>query len=197
VNFTSFTSGTPFTTVDPALKMFDGTVPNIGAVNGLGSDLLNQTQTTNDFSLWVAIRAEASFELHRGARQGEEAGGRQAGCRGGEAGAREAPGGPGAGFHGAAAEKGRIKGHRLRVQGTGGLSAPPRESGGPVNRRRFGRGSGSTRRRVPGPFGHPQAGGRHLDRLPAAPEGARRRRPEEFKGARGKGTSCVWKRVKE
>jgi hypothetical protein len=51
VNFTSFTSGTPFTTVDPALKMFDGTVPNIGVVNGVGSDLLNQTQTTNDFSL--------------------------------------------------------------------------------------------------------------------------------------------------
>jgi hypothetical protein len=51
VNFTSFTSGTPFTAVDPALKMFDGTVPNIGAVNGLGSDFLNQTKTTNDFSL--------------------------------------------------------------------------------------------------------------------------------------------------
>jgi hypothetical protein len=94
-------------------------------------------------------------------------------------------------------KEGRIKGHRLRVQGTGGLSAPPRESGGPVNRRRFGRGSGSTRRRAPGPFGHPQAEGRHLDRLAAAPEGARSRRPEEFKGARGKGTSCVWKRVKE
>jgi hypothetical protein len=56
VNFTSFSSGAPFTAVDPALKMFDGTTaPNIGTINGSttaagGPDFLIQTQTTNDFS---------------------------------------------------------------------------------------------------------------------------------------------------
>jgi hypothetical protein len=67
VNFTSISSGTPFTAVDPALKMFDGTVPNIGTINGSptagGRDFLNQTQTTNDFSLPSAVPEPSTLTL--------------------------------------------------------------------------------------------------------------------------------------
>jgi hypothetical protein len=49
LNLTQVSSVTPFTSVDPALKMFTGLAPNIGAVNSGGADFLIQTQATNNF----------------------------------------------------------------------------------------------------------------------------------------------------
>jgi hypothetical protein len=62
------TSATPFTSVDPALKMFNGVAPNIGPLNSGGADFLIQTQATNDFqavpepgSISMALVAGALF----------------------------------------------------------------------------------------------------------------------------------------
>ena len=45
-------AATPFISVDPQTKMFDGTVPNVGTVNGLnGTDFLFQSQANNNFTL--------------------------------------------------------------------------------------------------------------------------------------------------
>jgi expansin (peptidoglycan-binding protein) len=66
VNFTSISSGVPFTAVDPAMTMFNGTTPNIGTVNGSpnngGPDFLTQTQTNNNFAV-SAVPEPASVTL--------------------------------------------------------------------------------------------------------------------------------------
>jgi hypothetical protein len=55
LNFNSVSSSLPFTGVDPALKMFNGTTPNIGAVNGVsGPDALYQWQGNNSFTTTAA-----------------------------------------------------------------------------------------------------------------------------------------------
>jgi uncharacterized repeat protein (TIGR01451 family) len=55
LNFDSITSGVPFRAVDPQTKMFDGTVPNVGTVNGNGTDFLFQSQANNDFTLGTPL----------------------------------------------------------------------------------------------------------------------------------------------
>lgn len=52
LTFNTISSGTPFIGVDPVLKNFDGTTPNIGAINGVsGPDFLFQSQANNSFSV--------------------------------------------------------------------------------------------------------------------------------------------------
>jgi len=52
LNFTSISSGTPFTSVDPMTTMFTGAVPNTGTVNGVnGNDFLFQSQASTNFSV--------------------------------------------------------------------------------------------------------------------------------------------------
>src|SRR5262249_19851068 len=47
--------GVPFANTEPALKMFTGTAPNIGSVNGIGTDFLFQSQTANNFAFPSAL----------------------------------------------------------------------------------------------------------------------------------------------
>jgi hypothetical protein len=48
--FNTISSGTPFYSVDPAVKMYNGIVPNVGAINGAsGPDILFQSQANNNF----------------------------------------------------------------------------------------------------------------------------------------------------
>jgi hypothetical protein len=52
LNFNTVSSGVPFIGVDPALKMFDGTIPNVASVNGAsGPDFLSQSQANTSFAL--------------------------------------------------------------------------------------------------------------------------------------------------
>lgn len=51
LNFNTISTGVPFRAVDPALQMFTGYAPNIGAINGInGPDFLFQSQANNDFT---------------------------------------------------------------------------------------------------------------------------------------------------
>ena len=51
LNFNTISTGLPFRATDPALKMYNGVAPNIGAINGVsGPDVLFQSQANNDFT---------------------------------------------------------------------------------------------------------------------------------------------------
>jgi hypothetical protein len=52
LTFAQVSAATPFQGSDPQTRMFDGTVPKVGAVNGVsGPDFLFESQATNNFTL--------------------------------------------------------------------------------------------------------------------------------------------------